>query len=232
MADKLKIPYHIGVIMDGNRRWAMERNLPTFEGHQRGYQLLKIFPEWFFDKGVKIISVFVFSMENWNRQQEEVNYLMKLLKNALENDLADYIKQNIKLKFSGRIEELPGNLYELCINAENQTKDNEKGIVNICLNYGGRAEIVDAVKKISKKKIDPEQIHEGMIKKYLYMPEFPDPDMIIRTSGECRLSGFMLWESAYSEFLFINKYWPEFERQDVEMIITEFNNRKRTFGGD
>jgi len=229
---KIKIPDHVGLIMDGNRRWAEERNLKTLEGHLKGYNKMKDMPEWFFSRGVKVVSVFAFSTENWNRSQSEVNYLMKLLKNALTNDFEEFNSRGYRLLISGRVSELPGDLPEVCVEAVNNTANNDKGILNICINYGGRAEIVDAIRKMIKNKIEVEQVHEGMIKKYLYNAELSDPDIIIRTSGEQRLSGFQLWQSAYSELLFLKKYWPDFEEDDADFVIEEYNRRKRRFGGD
>ncbi len=229
---KSNIPAHVGIIMDGNRRWAKERNLPTLEGHAKGYEKMKQCGDWFFPRGVKILSVFAFSTENWNRSQSEVNYLMKLLGRSLMDNLDDFHSRGYRVLISGRIEELPGDLPELCRNAIAQTETNKKGTLNICINYGGRAEIVDAVKKIFAKQLTADQIHEGMIRKYLYQPELSDPDIIVRTSGEERLSGFQLWEGTYSELMFIKKYWPDFERTDAEAIIEEYGLRKRRFGGN
>jgi undecaprenyl diphosphate synthase len=225
------IPKHIGIIMDGNRRWARERNLPTFEGHHRGYEKMRLAPNWFFSRGVKVLSFFAFSTENWQRQQEEVNYLMKLLEEAIESNLSEQVKkENFKVLISGRIEELPGDLPAKCLKIMADTKANNRGIVNICLNYGGRAEIVDAVRKMIKNKVELEQVHEGMIKKYLYNGDLSDPDMIVRTSGEQRISGFMLWQSAYSEFFFMKKYWPDFEEIDADVVLKEYAERKRRLG--
>lgn len=226
------IPKHVGIIMDGNRRWAKERNLPTYEGHLKGYNKMRDVPMWFFKQGVEIVSLFAFSTENWSRSQEEVNYLMKLLKRALSEELDKFNERGYKLLISGRLDELPGDLTEVCNNAIDKTKDNNLGIVNICLNYGGRAEIVDVIKKIVKNKIDVEQIHEGLIKKYLYQNDIADPDIIVRTSGERRLSGFQMWEGVYSELLFMEKYWPDFESIDAENVLDEYRSRKRRFGKD
>ena len=226
------IPLHVGLIMDGNRRWAKERNLPTFEGHLIGYEKMKSAPAWFFDRGVKVLSFFAFSTENWNRQPAEVNYLMKLLENAVSTDLRELAKKNgYKILISGRLEELPGDLPAQCLSIIQETKANNLGIVNVCLNYGGRAEIVDAVRQMIKNKVEPEQAHEGMLKKYLYQADLPDPDIIARTSGEQRLSGFLTWQSVYSELFFIKKYWPDFEEPDADVILKEYAERKRKFGG-
>jgi undecaprenyl diphosphate synthase len=226
-----KIPKHVGIIMDGNRRWAKERNLPTLEGHRKGYEIMRQMPDWFFSKGVEVISVYAFSTENWNRKQDEVNYLMKLLSQAFSENLEDMNKRGYRLLISGRVSELPGDLPNICQEAIDKTKNNSRGILNICLNYGGRAEIVDAIKLMVSKGVEAEQVHEGMIKKYLYQPELPDPDIVVRTSGEKRISGFLLWESSYSEFLFIKKYWPDFEHADADLILEEYAKRKRSFGG-
>jgi len=233
MEDKIKkIPIHVGLIMDGNRRWAKERNLPTIEGHRRGYEVMINLPEWFFSLGVEIVSVYAFSTENWSRSREEVNYLMKLLKNALTKDFEAFNERNIRLLITGRIEELPGDLPEVCREAVEKTKTNTKGILNICINYGGRAELVDAIKKMVKNNIGVDQVHEGMIKKYLYQKDLIDPDIIVRTSGEKRLSGFQLWQSNYSELMFIEKYWPDFEKIDAQIIVNEYAERDRRRGGD
>ena len=226
----LKIPNHIAIIMDGNRRWAAERNLSKNEGHAHGYDLMCQAPDWFFARGVKVVSFFAFSTENWNRSSEEVNYLMKLMKLALEEKKEEFHKKKYKVLVSGRLDELPGDLPEACVQIMDETKQYHNGIINVCLNYGGRAEIIDAVKKMIKNNVDLEQVHEGMLKKYFYQPDLPDPDIIVRTSGEQRLSGFLLWQSAYSELFFLKKYWPEFERDDVDLIINEYNKRQRRFG--
>lgn len=225
-----KIPNHVGIIIDGNRRWAKERNLPLFEGHFKGFKKLKQAPSWFFSRGVKIVSIFAFSTENWQRSQDEVNYLMKLIKDSFEEEIGVAAEKGFRILVSGRIEELPGDLPGVCADAMARTQANKDGVLNICLNYGGRAEIIDAIRKIIKNNISLEQIHEGMVKKYFYQPDLPDPDIIVRTSGEQRLSGFLLWQSAYSELFFVKKYWPDFEEHDAEIILNEYNERERRFG--
>lgn len=232
MDNKKKTPKHVGLIMDGNRRWAKSKNLATIEGHRRGYNIMKEVPLWFFDLGVNIITVYAFSTENWSRNKEEVAYLMKLLKKALTDDFEEFNKKNIKLLISGRIDELPGDLPKVCHEAILKTIDNKAGILNICLNYGGRAEIVDAIKKIMNDKLEPGKIDEEKIANYLYQPLLPDPDIIVRTSSEQRLSGFQLWQSSYSELFFIEKNWPDFSEEDAKIVVEEYSNRNRRKGGD
>jgi undecaprenyl diphosphate synthase len=228
--EKKNAPEHVAIIMDGNRRWAQERNLPQFEGHRKGYEKMQGSPAWFFVQGVKVVSFFAFSTENWSRSSEEVNYLMKLMRTAFTEGREELHKVKHKVLVSGRIEELPGDLPEICTQVMDETKKYIGGIVNICLNYGGRAEIIDAVKKMIKNNVDLEQVHEGMLRKHFYQPDLSDPDIIVRMSGEQRLSGFLLWQSAYSELFFLKKYWPDFEKDDVDIIIDEYNRRERRFG--
>ncbi len=226
------LPDHVAIIPDGNRRWSEERNLSGYEGHRKGYEKLKRSIEWFFSRGVKIISVFVFSSENWNRGKEEIGYLMKLISEAIEREKERALEKGYKVLISGRYNELPGDLPEACDNIMAETKAGTAGTLNLCLNYGGRFEIIDAFKKMIKNGIEGDQIHEGMIKKYLYNGDLPDPDIIVRTSGEQRLSGFLLWQSIYSEFIFLKKYWPDFETSDIDFILDDYSKRKRNFGGD
>ncbi|MFH0857559.1 MAG: polyprenyl diphosphate synthase [Candidatus Magasanikbacteria bacterium] len=228
MSEEKQIPKHVGIIMDGNRRWATERGLPTLEGHTQGYMKMKTIPGYFFAEGVEVVSVYAFSTENWKRTEKEVSYLMKLLTQAFTEDLEEFHKEGYRLLISGRIEDLPNDLPNICKNAMEKTKENTRGIFNICLNYGGRPEIIDAIKQILKET----EINEEIIQKHLYHGELPDPDIIVRTSGEQRLSGFLLWESAYSELLFLEKYWPDFNEEDVQAVLQEYAKRKRRFGGN
>lgn len=228
--NKKQIPKHVALILDGNRRWAVEHGLTKLEGHKKGEEKVRESPEWFFNRGVEVVTVFAFSTENWKRKKEEVDYLMELLKDAVDQKLEEAIEKGFRIVISGRYEELPDKLSDRCEKAITETKDNEKGILNICLNYGGRTEIVDAVKKMLAEKEDEEDINEESISARLYHPELGDPDVIVRTSGEQRLSGFQLWESAYSELIFLDKYWPDFSEEDAEYIIEEFAGRKRRYG--
>ncbi len=224
-----KIPNHLAIIMDGNGRWAKNRELNRSEGHLEGSNTLIDIAEYCFEKGIKNLSVFAFSTENFKRNKEEVDYLMNLAMKLLNKKLNRLKKQNIKVLFSGRKEGLPNNLIKAIKKCEEETKDNDSGILNICFNYGGRSEIVDAVKNIMDKNIDKDSINEDTFKNYLYN-DLPDIDLLIRTSGEYRISNFMLYQMAYSELLFVDKYWPDFKNDDIDNAIKEFNTRERRFG--
>lgn len=223
-------PNHIGFIMDGNRRWAKSQGLPAFEGHRRGYEKMKEIGKWCLKKGVKNVTVFAFSTENWQRSAEEVDYLMRLFYQALTSGIEDFNQQGFRLRVIGRREGLPENLQQAILKAEELTAGNIRGAFYIALNYGGRAEIVDAIKAMIKAKIDTASVDESLVRQFLYAPDVADPDLIIRTSGEQRLSGFQLWESAYSELYFISKHWPEFSEEDLDEILAWYANRHRRFG--
>lgn len=224
------IPKHIAIIMDGNRRWARERGLPALEGHRRGYAVVKKVAQWCLDKGVKVLTVWAFSTENWNRSKREVNYLMNLLRYGLRNDVNIFNKKKIRLNVLGRIEELPKGLQKEIRRAIEKTKNNTKGVLNLAINYGGRAEIIDAVKQIIKKGLPAARITELLIAQNLYTKSMPDPDLIIRTSGEMRISGFFPWQGAYSELYFCKTYWPDFSEKDLQAALDEFQRRRRNFG--
>lgn len=225
-----KIPQHIGIILDGNRRWARAHGLPTLEGHRRGYNKIKKVGDWCLARGVKVLSVFAFSTENWNRSKTEVNYLMRLFHDSLRRDTAEFHAKGVKMVFSGRINELSKDLQEAIADAVQLTKNNTQAILNICFNYGGRAEIVDAVKKAIKQQLTPAQITETRLNSLMFTPDLPDADMIIRTSGEQRLSGFLTWHSVYSELFFVKKHWPAFTEKDLDAVIDEYTQRHRRFG--
>jgi len=223
-------PSHIGFIMDGNRRWAKAKGLLTLEGHRRGYNKLKEVGEWCLNAGVKTLTVYAFSTENWNRSEEEVNYLMNLLEKALSEEIAEFTKKGIQLRVVGSRDRLKASLILAIEKAENETRNNEEGILYIAINYGGQQEIIDATKKIIKDNINPEELNREVFKKYLYAPEASFPDLIIRTSGEQRLSGFLLWQSEYSELYFVEKHWPDFSEQDLSTAIDWFSSRHRRRG--
>lgn len=228
-----KIPYHLAIIMDGNRRWARKKGLPLFEGHLKGLKVLERVGKWCKKKGVKILTLYAFSTENWKRSKEEVNYLMKLLALAL-NPSHSYLKklqkEKIRLLVIGEMEKLPKKLQKLIQKAEELTKENREEILILAINYGGRTEILEAVKKIIEKKIPAEKINEKIFEESLWTKKIPSPDLIIRTGGEQRLSNFLLWQSAYSELYFTKKFWPDFGEKDLEKAIKDYALRQRRFG--
>ena len=228
---KKSLPTHLGIIIDGNRRWAKKRGLPSYEGHRRGLEKVKKIGEWCRKKGIKILTLYVFSTENWHRSKSEVNYLMKLLSRALsKKNIKDLIKKGIKLKVIGQKERLPKSLLKKVKEAEKLTENGNKGILNLAISYGGRAEIVHAVKNIVKKKTPLKEIDEDTIKQNLWTKNLPDPDLIIRTGGAQRLSNFLTWQSVYSEFYFTKKYWPEFNEKDLVRALDDYSSRQRRFG--
>lgn len=221
---------HLGIILDGNRRWAKKKSWPTLLGHKRGYEVMIKAAKWCAKRDIKILTVYAFSTENWHRSKEEVDYLMNLLRVGLKNNLEKISQENIKIKVIGQKERLPKDLQKIIKTAEQKTKNNKKMIFNLALSYGGRPEIVTAVKKIIAKKIPAKNITEELINKNLWTQGLPDPEIIIRTSGEQRLSNFLTWQSVYSELFFIQKNWPDFTENDLDLIIKEFNQRGRRFG--
>lgn len=223
-----EIPYHLGVIIDGNRRWAKERELPIFEGHRRGLEKVKELISWAKNRGIKILTLFVFSTENWKRPKKEVNYLMRLIKKTFNKKHIEKInREDIKVQVIGQREKLAKPIQKIIKEAEELTKNNKGMIVNFALSYGGRAEIVEAIKKIIKKKISPEKITEETIKENLWTF---DVDLIIRTGKEQRISNFLIWQAAYSEFYFCKKYWPDFTEKDFDEALADYANRQRRFG--
>ncbi|MBN1778942.1 MAG: di-trans,poly-cis-decaprenylcistransferase [Candidatus Buchananbacteria bacterium] len=221
---------HLGIIMDGNRRWAKNNGLASLVGHRKGYEKMKEVASWCIEAGVKVLTVYAFSTENWNRSEYEVKYLMDLFRLVLKNDLAKLAEQGIRVNVIGQKERLDADIQDLIAQAEIKTKNNQRLIFNLAISYGGRPEIIQAVKKIIDQKIAIEKIDEDLIKKFLWTDGLPDPDLIIRTSGEHRLSNFLTWQSVYSELLFIDKHWPDFSQADLQQAIEVFNNRQRRYG--
>ena len=223
----MKTPNHLGIILDGNRRWAKENGLSAFEGHKKGLEKIKKVVEWCQEEKVKVLTLFVFSTENWNRSKKEVSYLMKLAKKALAFDLTQTLKQGIRIKVIGERDNLPDFLKTVIERVEKKTKKNKKMILNFALSYGGRGEIVAAVKKIIKDKTPLNKVTEKLISKNLWAS---DLDMIIRTGKEQRLSNFLIWQAAYSELYFLDKYWPDFNKKDLNIALKNYDNRQRRFG--
>ena len=233
MADypNISIPRHVGYIVDGNRRWAKQHGLPTYEGHLAGYNALKDVAFATLEQGIAYMSIYVFSTENWKRSQEEVSNLMSLILRLFTTDAKIFDEKNIRLKVLGDRTGLDEKIVKAMEALEHKTAQNTSGTLAVCLNYGGQTEIVQAVKKIVQSGIPAEQIDETVIAENLYGAEVPPVDVIVRTSGEKRLSNFMLWRAAYSEFIFLEKMWPEMTKEDVVAIIKEYTRRQRRFGG-
>lgn len=230
MSETLTVPVHLGLILDGNRRWATTQNLPTLEGHRKGYENLKTIGKEAIKRGVKYVSAYVFSTENWQRSQEEVDYLMKLLTWVAKTEVNDLHKEGIRVRFLGREEKLSKTVITAIRRAEEKTKDNVKGTLLLCLNYGGQQEIVDAVNRSLHKNPHEKSVTLSQIEQNLYAADVPAVDLIIRTSGEQRLSNFMLWRAAYSELIFIKKHWPDFSASDLGLCLDEYAARQRRFG--
>ena len=230
---EVNIPAHVGIIMDGNGRWAKRRGLKRTYGHKKGAEVLKKIAKYAFDKGIKVLSVYAFSTENWNRSEEEVNFLMNLFLKHFNKSFEELKKNDIKIIFSGLKEKLNKDVINAMDKVTNETKNNKSGIFNICLNYGGKDEIVYATKNICNdvlnKKIDINDINKNLFNKYLFN-ELPDIDLLIRTSNEYRISNFMLWQIAYSEMYFTEVLWPDFNKIELDKALKEYKNRDRRFG--
>ena len=228
-------PQHIAIIMDGNRRWAKAKGLDAKLGHKEGAKTIEKIVRYANKIGIKYITVYAFSTENWKRTVDEVGALMLLLQNYLDDFSKKADTENIKIKVLGDITELNEGMQKSIKNAEERTKNNTGTTFAIAFNYGGRDEITKAVKEIAQKvksgKIAPEEITQSTIEKHLYTSTMPDPDLLIRTSGEYRTSNFLPWQLVYSEFYFVSKYWPDFTEEDLDLAIDEYRRRNRKFGG-
>ena len=227
------IPNHIGYIVDGNRRWAKARNLPTLEGHLAGEKVISGIAEANFNRGVKFVTYFIFSTENWSRSREEVKYLMNIFVNYFDKEIKRLHEKNIRVVFLGnRTQKISKKIIGLIEKGEKLTAKNTRGTLALCFNYGGQLEIVEACQKIIEEGVDAAKLTVENFAKYLYHPEVPPVDLLVRTSGEMRISNFMLWRAAYSELLFIDKTWPDMTEVDVDHCINEFSRRNRHFGGN
>lgn len=223
-------PKHIGIIMDGNRRWAQEQGLSAKQGHTKGQEILRTISKTAFEYGVEFVSVYAFSTENWRRTTEEVGHLMLLLVRGVDAYLQEFIEAGVRIVFIGQRDSLDSKVLKAIEKAEKTTSKNTKGTLVICFNYGGQQEIADAIKRLIAETIPPQEITPELISAYLYAPEIPPVDLIIRTSGEQRLSNFMLWRAAYSEFYFSDKHWPAFTPDDLREALKVYTARGRRFG--
>ena len=229
------IPRHLGIIMDGNGRWAKKRGLPRSAGHTAGAANFKKITRYCASIGVKYLTVYAFSTENWKRPSDEIEALMKIFQQYLEEALRDFLGENIRVKFIGDVSVFSENLQSLFTRTEKVSADKTGMVLNIAMNYGGRAELTHAVRllaeQVQKGTLLPEQITEDLISQHLYTAGQPDPDLVLRPSGEYRISNFLLWQSAYTEYIIMDKLWPDFTTRDLDSALREFSNRNRRFGG-
>ncbi len=225
------VPTHLGFVLDGNRRWARERGLPVFEGHRQGYLTLKDIAVACLEGGVTYITAYLFSTENWKRDKKEVSYLMRLFLMVAKKDVDFALKHGVRLRFLGRRDVISSALRKAIENAEEATKDQTRGTFAVCIDYGGQQEMADAAQKCMEDGLAAADITPEAIQARLYSPDIPPIDMVVRTSGEQRLSNFMLWRASYSELMFLEKHWPDMTKDDVTAIIEEYSRRSRRFGG-
>lgn len=223
-------PVHIGIIMDGNNRWARQRLLPREAGHRAGVESIRRVAEACETAGVRVLTVYGFSTENWARPQDEVDFLMALFEETIPKEVDELAERGIELRFSGRVEELSPSLQGLMRDANQRTRVNAHAVLNIAVNYGGRSEIVDAIREMARSGADLRRLDEAAVSDFLYTRGLPDPDLIIRTAGEMRLSNFLLWQSAYAEFYSTPTLWPDFGEADLEQALTAYQSRVRRFG--
>jgi len=235
MSSGFSLPRHVGIIMDGNGRWASARSLPRFEGHRRGVEAVRRTVRAASDLGISYLTLYSFSSENWSRPEQEVSDLLGLLKLFIRNDLSALNKQNVRVRVIGSRDRLAPDLSSLLDEAQDLTAENTGLTLIIAFNYGGRQEIAEAAKQLAiravRGEIDPESIDPASISASLYTAEFPDPDLIIRTSGEQRLSNFLMWQCAYAELVFLPIHWPDFDRAALETALAQYGSRERRFGG-
>jgi len=225
-----KIPQHVAIIMDGNGRWALSRGLPRLAGHRAGTENLRRVIRATVEFGIKYLTIYAFSTENWGRPPEEVKGLMYILEDVIDRELRELHKEGVQLRHIGRLERLSPRLQEKVLDAIEVTKNNDRLVLNIAFNYGGRDEIVQAIQRMMKDGILPENVTDELVGQYLYTAGVPDPDLIIRTSGELRVSNFLIWQAAYSEWYITPTYWPDFDKEEYGRAIEAFAQRDRRFG--
>jgi undecaprenyl diphosphate synthase len=225
-----KIPTHVAIIMDGNGRWARARGLPRLAGHRAGTENLRRVIEACGEFGIKYLTIYAFSTENWGRPQEEVRGLMSIVEEVIDKELNELHRKGVRLRHIGRLEGLEPALQRKVLQAIELTRENQRLVLNVAFNYGGRAEIVNAIREMVADGVRPEQVDETLVNRYLYTADCPDPDLIIRTSGELRVSNFLIWQGAYSEWYITPTFWPDFGRDQLLAALREFAQRERRFG--
>jgi len=226
-----RIPRHVAIIMDGNGRWALQRGLPRLAGHRKGTENLRRVIRASVEFGVKYLTIYAFSTENWGRPPEEVQGLMRILEDVIDKELNELHKEGVQLRHIGRLERLAPTLQEKVLDAMDLTKNNDRLIMNIAFNYGGRDEIVQAIQRIIKDGVPAQDVTDELVGQYLYTAGVPDPDLIIRTSGELRVSNFLIWQAAYSEWYITPTFWPDFDKEEYRRALETFANRDRRYGG-
>jgi undecaprenyl diphosphate synthase len=225
-----KVPTHIAIIMDGNGRWAISRGLPRLAGHRAGTENLRRVIEACVEFGIKYLTLYAFSTENWGRPIEEVRGLMRILEDVIDRELAELHREGVQLRHIGRLDRLKPSLKKKVLEAIEMTKNNQRLVLNVAFNYGGRDEIVWAVRHMIEDGVDPEEVTSDLVSQYLFTAGVPDPDLIIRTSGELRGSNFLIWQGAYAEWYFTPTYWPDFGKDELRRAIDEFGQRDRRYG--
>jgi len=225
-----RLPRHVAMIMDGNGRWALSRRLPRLAGHKAGTENLRRVIRASVEFGIKYLTIYAFSTENWGRPPEEVKGLLYILEDVIDRELAELNKEGVQLRHIGRLERLAPSLQKKVLHAVELTKNNDRLVLNVAFNYGGRDEIVNAIQNIMKDGIPPEEVTDGLVSRYLYTAGVPDPDLIIRTSGELRVSNFLIWQAAYSEWYVTPTYWPDFNKEEYQRALETFAGRDRRYG--
>jgi undecaprenyl diphosphate synthase len=225
-----KLPRHVAIIMDGNGRWALSRGKPRLAGHKAGTENLRRVIRASVEFGIKYLTIYAFSTENWGRPPEEVKGLMYILEDVIDRELAELHKEGVQLRHMGRLERLAPTLQEKVLDAIDVTKENNRLVLNVAFNYGGRDEIVNAIQNILKDGIQPENVTDELVSRYMYTAGVPDPDLIIRTSGELRISNFLIWQAAYSEWYVTPTYWPDFDKEEYRRALETYAQRARRFG--
>lgn len=226
-----KVPLHVAIIMDGNGRWAISRGLPRLAGHRAGTENLRRVIRASVEFGVKYLTIYAFSTENWGRPPEEVQGLMRILEDVIDKELRELHEEGVQLRHIGRLERLAPKIQAKVLKAIELTKDNERLVLNVAFNYGGRDEIVNAIQHIIRDGVSEDQINDDLVSKYMYTAGVPDPDLIIRTSGELRVSNFLIWQAAYSEWYITSTFWPDFDKEEYYRALESFAQRDRRYGG-